>query len=112
MPDVVNDVVIEDIELIKEETIVNPQVEEDSVPNLPEGDLSTIVSESKIEVPVYKKEAVITTGKIEVEDIKEIKEGNRGYSVPVPQPKNTVERIGSNKITKNGDNNTVFFKRG
>ena len=48
------------------------------------------------------------------EDIKEIKEGNRGFSVDIPKPKtsNTVERIGSNKIIKNGDNNKVFFKRG
>jgi hypothetical protein len=71
-----------------------------------------IVSESQIEVPIYKKEPVITTGKISLEDIKEIKE-NRGYSVPVPQSKgtNTIERIGSNKHTKDGDNNKFFFKR-
>jgi hypothetical protein len=49
---------------------------------------------------------------IELEEIKEVKE-NRGYSVNVPLPKssNTIERIGSNKIVKDGDNNKVFFKR-
>ena len=51
--------------------------------------------------------------KIQLEDIKEIKEG-RGFSVPVPDAKstNTIERIGSNKVVKNGDNNKVYFKRG
>ena len=45
-------------------------------------------------------------------DIKEIKEG-RGFSVDIPKPNtnNTIERIGSNKIIKNGDNNKVFFRR-
>ncbi len=62
---------------------------------------------------INKKEPVIAKGKIELEDIKEIKEGNRGFSVNVPDPKsnNMVERIGSNKIVKDGDNNKVFFRR-
>lgn len=80
----------------------------ESVDDIPEPIKETkLVSDAKIEVPV------IPTGKIKVEDIKEIKEGNRGYSVPVPNPKgnNTIQRIGSNKIVKNGDNDTVFFKR-
>ena len=74
---------------------------------------STTVSEKSVEVPVYKKQPVVTTGKVNLEDIKEIKEG-RGFSVDIPQPKtsNTIERIGSNKIVKNGDNNKVYFKRG
>jgi hypothetical protein len=60
-----------------------------------------------------KKEPVVPKGKIELEDIKEIKEGNRGFSVKVPEPKsnNMVERIGSNKIVKDGDNNKVIFRR-
>lgn len=65
------------------------------------------------ETIIPKKEPVIAKGKIELEDIKEIKEGNRGFSVKVPEPKsnNMVERIGSNKIVKDGDNNKVIFKR-
>jgi hypothetical protein len=57
------------------------------------------------------REPVITTGKIQVEDIREVK--NRGYSVNVPPPRdnNSIQRIGSNKIVRNGDNNKVFFKR-
>jgi len=74
---------------------------------------STTVSDKNVEVPLYKKQPVIPTGKVNLEDIKEIKEG-RGFSVDIPQPKtsNTIERIGSNKIVKNGDNNKVYFKRG
>jgi hypothetical protein len=59
-----------------------------------------------------KKEPVIPTGKVTLEDIREVKD--RGYSVDVPTPKgnNKIERIGSNKVIKDGDNNKVFFKRG
>jgi hypothetical protein len=67
----------------------------------------------EIETKTIKKEPVVAKGKIELEDIKEIKEGNRGFSVKVPEPKTTnmVERIGSNKIVKDGDNNKVIFRR-
>jgi len=92
------------------------------------GPLQPIEEEIHLDAPVFenipepieeeiikptKKEPVVPKGKIELEDIKEIKEGNRGFSVKVPEPKtnNTIERIGSNKVVKNGDNNTVFFKR-
>jgi len=73
---------------------------------------SKLVSEAQVEVPIYKKEPVVPNGKISLEDIKEVKE-NRGYSVPIPQQKgsNTIERIGSNKHIKDGDNNRFFFKR-
>lgn len=56
---------------------------------------------------------VMSSSKIALADIKEIKEGQRGYSVNVPQPKtnNTIERIGSNKVIKDGNNNKFFFKR-
>jgi len=106
--DAVTDAVTEevkpwDIRPIPEEVveiIPTPQVIEES----------TTVSEKVIEVPVKKELG------IQLEDIKEIKEIHRGYSVPVPQPKgnntnNTIQRIGTNKVTKNGDNNTVFFRR-
>lgn len=96
----VNDIVEEPImldEIIDEEPEVEPEVEPEPEPE-----------------PVYVepiREPVIPTGKIQVEDIREVK--NRGYSVNVPHPKgnNSIERIGSNKIVKNGDNNKVFFKR-
>ncbi len=116
---VVNDVVntpepelyipVQDID----ESFQKSQVTEDLVPKSPvmEDSESKKVSEAKIEVPIYKKEPVITTGKIEVQDIKEVKE-NRGFSTPIPtKDNNTIERIGSNKVIKNGDNNKFFFKR-
>ena len=100
--DAVSEPVVEEIEIPK------AQVTEDSVPKLPVLEESKIVSESNIEVPVKKE----TTG-IKLEDIKEIKQGHIGYSVPIPNSKgnNTIQRIGHNKVVKNGDNNTVFFKR-
>lgn len=57
------------------------------------------------------REPVIPTGKIQLEDIREIK--NRGFSVEVPNPKknNVVERIGTNKVVKNGDNNKVYYRK-
>lgn len=57
-------------------------------------------------------ETVKHSNKIELEDIKEIKENQRGYSVNVPNPKssNSIERIGTNKIIKDGDNNKFIFK--
>lgn len=47
-----------------------------------------------------KKEPVIPTGKVELEDIKEIKENkNRGYSVPVPTP-NSNTKFAYDKILR------------
>lgn len=50
------------------------------------------------------------SNKITIDDIKEIKD--RNFSVRVPQPKNnTIERIGSNKFTENGDNNKFIYRK-
>lgn len=70
------------------------------------------VSEGVNEMPTNNP--MMSSAKIALEDIKEIKEGQRGYSVNVPQPKlnNTIERIGSNKVIKDGNNNKFFFRRG
>jgi len=114
MNQMVEDLEIEDIITPIEEELddtVN-EIEPWDIRPIPEEEQSTTVSDKNVEVPVYKKEPVIPTGKVNLEDIKEIKEG-RGFSVDIPNPKtsNTIERIGSNKIIKNGDNNKVFFKR-
>ncbi len=47
------------------------------------------------------------------EDIKEIKESERGFSVSIPvrNKKNDVERIGANKEVRNGKSDKVYFKR-
>ena len=105
--DAVNEVVSEGVsegvnqEPQSNEIVQKVQVVEDSVPKPP-------VLEEQVELkPVEQR-------KVRLEDIKEIKESNRGYSVNVPQPKNTnsIERIGTNKVIKNGDNNKVIFRRG
>ncbi len=71
-----------------------------------------IIEESEIlEMPTNNP--MMSSGKIALQDIKEIKENQRGYSVNVPQPKsnNNIERIGSNKLIKDGNNSRFFFKR-
>lgn len=87
----------------KKEENIEPIIEEITIPTA-QATEDSVTTSPVLEVPIYKKEPVVTTGKIEVEDIKEIKE-NRGYSVKIPQPKgnNTIERI--------GDSNKLFFKR-
>ncbi len=47
--------------------------------------------------------------KITVEDIKEVKD--RNFSVKIPQPKSTIQRIGSNKFQENGDNNKFIYRK-
>ncbi len=44
------------------------------------------------------------------EDIREIKQREKGFSVPIPKPKNTIERIGQNKYRDN-DSNKIFYKK-
>lgn len=128
--DVIKSKTSEDDELpIEEPIMLDEQHEEDIVEEVEEvkeaeiepWDIRPIQEEIVVEEPIVeeikpiaKKQPVIPTGKVELEDIKEIKEGNRGFSVEIPNPKtsNTIERIGSNKIVKNGDNNKVYFKRG
>ena len=94
---------VEDNPVIEE--VVAEKIEEQEKP----------IEEEKPATPI-KHEPVIPTGKVELQDIKEIKESNRGFSVHVPEPKpnktsNTIERVGSNKIVKDGDSNRIFFKR-
>lgn len=97
-------------ELIVEEPVVEePIVEEPIVDEVIEGSTEEII-EPLIEI--QKREPVIPTGKVELEDIKEIKDSNRGFSLPIPQPsRNTIQRIGSNKFLKNEESKTVYFKR-
>lgn len=70
-----------------------------------------IENKKEIESLTEKREPVIPTGTIEREDIKEIKQGTRGYSVNVPNPNSSIERIGSNKEIRNGDQNNIIYKR-
>lgn len=54
-----------------------------------------------------KQKPVIPTGNVKREEIKEIKQGSRGYSVNVPQPK----KVGSNKEIRTREPNKFYFKR-
>lgn len=53
------------------------------------------VHEDEIPEPIRKPyfEPVIPTGRVERNDIKEVKERERGFSVKIPDAKNTVERL-------------------
>lgn len=69
-----------------------------------------IVEEPEEIIEQQKLDPVIPTGTIKVDEIKE-KRQNRGFSVDIPKPNNTIERIGSNKIVKDGDNSKIFFRK-
>jgi len=79
----------------------------------PEPEIVTPIISEPVIYSEPKKEPVIPNGRIELNDIKEIKEKtNRGFSVNIPQPvTNTIQRIGSNKVIKDNDNSRVFFKK-
>jgi len=80
---------------------------------VPEPEVATSIVSEPIVYSEPKKEPVIPNGRIELNDIKEIKEKtNRGFSVNIPAPvTNTIQRIGSNKVIKDNDNSKVFFKK-
>lgn len=97
--------------IVEESEPVEEVIEETEFIEEPIIETENILEEKPIEKHLSERSPVIPTGKISLEDIREIKD--RGYSVNVPQPKknNAIERIGSNKVIKDGDNNKVFFKR-
>jgi hypothetical protein len=89
--------IVEDKKL--EEDVIEETIFEEAVDVVEEDDDS-----------IKFREPVVPNGKITVEDIKEVKD--RGFSINIPkQNSNTIQRIGSQKIVKDGDNNKVFFKR-
>lgn len=101
-------------EIVPEEPLMMDEQHEDE-------DEEIITQENDVIKEETVKEKIITKNeepplsndeinKIRREDIKEIR--NRGFSVNIPQPNtNIVERIGSNKVIKNNDNNTVYYKK-
>ena len=107
-----NDQDFEQASLIDFENYIKSE-ENDAVSDAVSEAVSEAVSDVTLEQIAQIAQPEKPKEKIQLEDIKEIKEG-RGFSVPVPDAKstNTIERIGSNKVVKNGDNNKVYFKRG
>ena len=72
-----------------------------------------LVIDTETKPVTHKKEPVIPTGSVKLEEIKEIKENTtRGFSMPIPKPStNTIERIGTNKFLRKDDRESVVFKR-
>lgn len=104
-------------EVVVEEPIIDEGVNEEE--HDVEAEIETHIEEEVFEPvvePIHyepkKPEPVTKTGKIELEDIKEVKE-RRGYSVPIPEPRgnNSIDRIGNNKFIKNGDANRIIYKK-
>ena len=98
--------------------VVNEKVkvdEETGIIELPEELLEVPISEEIVEVQPLAEVDVIEPVKeermIRKEDIKEIKE--RGFSVNIPtrRDKNTIQRIGSNKEIRDGNNHKIFFNK-
>ena len=86
-------------EVIEQEEIIPVQP-------LSEPDGTGIIATMDVVEPI-KEERIIRK-----EDIKEIRE--RGFSVNIPtrKDKNTIQRIGSNKEIRGGNDDKIFFNRG
>jgi hypothetical protein len=110
----------EDTDVVNEEVKVD---EETGVIELPEELLEVPISEEIVEVqPLAEPDGTGLLSYMDViepvkeeriirkEDIKEIKE--RGFSVAIPKrDKNTIQRIGSNKEIRNGEEDKIFFNK-
>ena len=99
-------------ELIEPELteLTEPELTELTEPELTEPELT----EPEFEVPDEISVTEIKSNKITLDEIKEVKERDRGFSVKIPSRKNksnNVSRIGSNKEVRDSDNSTIFFKR-
>lgn len=106
---------------ITKEQEITPQLEFDFdaipeevvIPEIIEDEIDDSVHEDEIPEKETKPyfEPVIPTGKIERSDIREVKERERGFSVKIPDAKNTVQRIGTQKVIRNDDRNNIIFKK-
>lgn len=103
---------IEPIVMVEEPIMLDEQHDEDVFSGITEEVILEPVQEPQIEKVIEEPmiEEQSKPNKITVEEIREVKD--RNFSVKVPQPKsNTIERIGSNKFTENGDNNKFIYRR-
>jgi hypothetical protein len=93
-------------EYSSDEPEIEPEPEIDELINegVNEGVNEETSDEINVPVPMHKG--------IELKDIKEIKEKtNRGFSMDIPEPNNSFQRIGTNKVIKDDDDKKVIFKR-
>lgn len=98
--------------MVEEPIMLDEQHDEDVFSGITEEVILEPVQEPQIEKVIEEPmiEEQSKPNKITVEEIREVKD--RNFSVKVPQPKsNTIERIGSNKFTENGDNNKFIYRR-
>ena len=65
--------------------------------------LSTEANKTKLEESIDQVD-----GKIQLEDIKEVKQNKRNFSVDVPEPSDKIKKVGKNKYIKNDDGKIVF----
>lgn len=115
-------------EIIQDSIEVNNEPEEEPIKEEPiKEELQVYIAPEVIEPEVIEPEfevpdEIIVTNiksksksdKITLDEIKEVKERERGFSVTIPSRKNksnTVSRIGSNKEVRDSDNDTIYFKR-
>lgn len=97
----------EPLEIIEEYDKIEPKIGENSDSVQP----ITITEEEVKGIETIKEEPEPVKQKLTVE---EIREGNvhrleRGFSRKIPS--NTVDRIGTNKILRNGDNGRIYYKK-
>jgi hypothetical protein len=102
-----------DVEIEHQDEEIEPEVKEESTNNKV---FVKSVNNGVQEVKGVEDNIKITEEPIKKaisrEDIKEIKERERGFSVTVPvRKKNSIERIGSNKEVRDGKSDTIFFKK-
>jgi hypothetical protein len=107
--------IVDDITEVSEvnQEIINEEENTDEIIKETEVNTNEIVTEPNNDVLTSENKEQPKKNKITLEDIKEIKEQNRGYSVNVPIPKgnNMIESIGSNKIIRDGNKDKVIYKR-
>lgn len=91
--DPIDEVILEEETQLPEEPIEIK--EEEPIPSQQE-EVEVTESEPEIETETVEEESYLPKGKITLEDIKEVKERNRGFSVNVPEPRrnNMIQRIG------------------
>lgn len=102
------DVVVEP----EEPEVINQEIEEPPHEELVEEPVEEPFLEEEPESESIKREPIVPTGSVKLEEIKEIKAQKRGFSKEIPPPNNnTIQRIGTNKFQKNNDADRLFYKK-
>lgn len=92
---------------------VKPQVIDEAIPGGASDTITGKVFTNYIDTIEELKEELKEEPKQEPQKNIIKNKGDRGFSVPVPERKrtNTVNRIGTNKEVRNGNNETIYFKK-